>query len=164
MSSIAARVMAACSVAFFLLGGTAGEPAGGVFGLDRPQQARHDHGIAGDIPARLDAEPLMRRADMPDRLEVGLVESPRRDCGPVLDLGLFGAPDRRVIREQSGKTRNLGEMRVELVENRRQGPGNERLQFAQRSPCRGVDPDEFQTRSQGLFVVHRFLHGLMGAT
>ena len=105
----------------------------------------------------------MRPADLLDRLQIGIVERAARDLRPVLDLGLLGAPDRGVVGEQSGQARRLDEVRVELVENRRQGLCDQRLQFAERLPRRGVDPDEIKPRPQGLFVVHVFSRFLMGA-
>jgi hypothetical protein len=51
---------------------------------------------------------------------------------------------------------------VELVQNRRQRFCDQRLQFAQRLPRRGVDPDEIKARSQGLVIVHGLSCFLIG--
>ena len=137
-----------------------GEQVRGVLGLDGAQQPAHDHGIAGDVPARLDAEAIMRAADLFHRFEIGVIERAACDPAPVLHLRLLGTPDRRFVREQAGDTREFQQMRIELVENSRQSPRDQRLQFAQRLPRRTVDPNELETRAQGLFVVHRCLIGL----
>jgi hypothetical protein len=41
----------------------------------------------------------MRPADLPDRLQIGVVERGARDLRPVFDLGLLGVPNLRIIRE-----------------------------------------------------------------
>jgi hypothetical protein len=74
----------------------------------------------------------------------------------VIDLGLLGVANHRLVGKQSGDPWILQDRRVKSVENSWQGACYQWLQFVQRFSCGVIDTDEVEARLDGLFVAHRF--------
>ncbi|MNT71858.1 hypothetical protein D3C72_2103940 [compost metagenome] len=93
----------------------------------------HDR-VAADIPARLQADPGMNRADRADLRHIVGAEVSLGYVRPVVHLRALGAADMLVGAEEATYVGCLAQLRIELVEPLGQFPVDQRLQAADALP------------------------------
>jgi hypothetical protein len=144
----------------FLLSGRLGaEPAFLHVDFDGAQHSAEQGGVAADIPARFEPDPIMRLADLGHRAHIGVVEGALENRRPVTQLGLSRLAHLRLVRKHARRFRELGDLRVEFIENARQLLHDQRPKLAQRRPRRLIDANEGETGGDRIVGAHRGVSG-----
>lgn len=137
------------------------EPADAPFGLDDLDQPRNDEIIAADIPAGLQAEPVVCLPDLRDRSFVGRIEFAFDDDSPVFQLHGFRVSHVLLVLKHRTCFLKLLDVSIELVQNRRKNPLDRRLGITQKARFLVVEARKLAATIDGAGVRHwnAFLQG-----